>query len=107
MDSYLLKAIEWLGAYHVPVIALSATLSARLRKNLVRAYVRGKYSDPNKYQAEVGWQDNNSYPLLTFLDGQRLNQVDKFDNEGDNKTVVKVKSLQCDDEELINHIKGI
>ena len=105
MDSYLLKAIEWLGAYHVPVIALSATLSARLRKNLVRAYVRGKYSDPNKYQAEVGWQDNNSYPLLTFLDGQRLNQVDKFDNEGNNKTVVKVKRLQCDDEELINHIQ--
>ncbi|QDW62023.1 CRISPR-associated helicase Cas3' [Oerskovia sp. KBS0722] len=41
MNTYLERALEWLGAYGVPVVALSATLPSGLRARLVDAYQRG------------------------------------------------------------------
>ncbi len=42
MDTYLLRAIEWCGAYGVPVIALSATLPRAQRNRLHTAYAAGR-----------------------------------------------------------------
>ncbi|QAY64105.1 CRISPR-associated helicase Cas3' [Xylanimonas allomyrinae] len=42
MNVYLVRALEWLGAYGVPVVALSATLPSALRDTLVDAYERGR-----------------------------------------------------------------
>lgn len=42
MNVYLHRALEWLGAYGVPVIALSATLPGRSREGLLAAYERGR-----------------------------------------------------------------
>jgi len=42
MNVYLERAVEWLGAYGVPVVALSATLPTELRDRLVGAYQRGR-----------------------------------------------------------------
>lgn len=41
MQTYLLRALQWLGAYRVPVIALSATLPPALRAALLQAYREG------------------------------------------------------------------
>lgn len=58
MDSYLVKALKWLSAYHVPVIALSATLPLAKRQMLINAYTRQNIKLPK----------TNAYPLLTYTD---------------------------------------
>lgn len=45
MGEFLECAVEWLGAYGVPTIILSATLPAQRRRALVRAYEKGRRSD--------------------------------------------------------------
>lgn len=42
MSRYLDRALEWLAAYGVPTIVLSATLPARRRKAMIQAYDRGR-----------------------------------------------------------------
>lgn len=42
MRQYLLRVLEWLGTWHVPVILLSATLPADQRRHMVEAYLRGR-----------------------------------------------------------------
>lgn len=60
MDSYLLKLLSWCGALHLPVIALSATLSSAKRQVLLNAY-NGRRVDLT----------SNTYPAVTFLkDGE-------------------------------------
>lgn len=47
MQEYLTRVIEWLGAYRVPLILLSATLPSDQRRTLLEAYDRGRESlDP-------------------------------------------------------------
>lgn len=67
MNQYLERALQWLGAYHTPVILLSATLPAKRRMALVRAYLRQKKSDTELEQ-------NMAYPLLTWTDGTEICQ---------------------------------
>lgn len=100
MSSYLNKALEWLGAYHVPVVALSATLPIEKRNQLLKAYNKGKYG-VEAFSAADDWQSKKSYPLLSILDGQKLVQVDKFNSNFSSSTKVQVKRLDVDNEGLI------
>lgn len=107
MNQYLYKAIEWLGAYHVPMVILSATLPKEKRNELLKAYYRGKYGKHFKknVMAPVDWQNQQSYPLLSMLDGQKIKQVTKFAGQSDQQPVeLQVKRLQVDDDSLIQAV---
>ncbi|MFX0576949.1 CRISPR-associated helicase Cas3' [Nocardia nepalensis] len=64
MNSYLTMVLTWLGAYQVPVIALSATLPADRRQALLEAYRRGFVRDG------VGEAvDAVGYPMVSWTSG--------------------------------------
>jgi CRISPR system Cascade subunit CasA len=60
MSRYLDRVLEWLAAYRVPVVLLSATLPAERRRALVAAYAGAEAA------AEVV-TDPEAYPLLTAV----------------------------------------
>lgn len=107
MNQYLVKALIWLGTYHVPVVVLSATLPKAKRNTLLKAYLRGKYGR-NYLQGLVapdGWQETQAYPLLSLLDGRQLKQVTTFPGQSDQRaTNVQVQRLAATDEELMAHV---
>lgn len=103
MSSYLEKAIEWLGAYHVPVVALSATLPVDKRNELLTAYCRGKYGSEKFKAQNTNWQTCQAYPLLSILDGKILKQKSDFSTQADD-TTVKVTRLNIENYDLIEKI---
>lgn len=68
MSQYLDTAIKWLGVYKVPVIILSATLPAKRRAELVKAYM-----NVNKLP-DAEWKHSLSYPLLTYTENGDIRQ---------------------------------
>ena len=70
MNQYLERALNWLGAYRVPVIMLSATLPEDRRVKLIEAYLNGK---PEREAAD--WRHSRAYPLLTWTDGREVLQA--------------------------------
>lgn len=106
MSSYLFKAMTWLGAYHVPVVILSATLPVEKRNQLVKSYLQGKYGRDAKKMliAEDGWEKTQAYPLLTVLDGPKLKQLTDFDQENQKSTLLHVQRLDVDDEQLVQTV---
>lgn len=66
MSRFLDTMLNWLGAYHTPVILLSATLPGRRRAELMGAYL-GKADFERREELEA----ERSYPLLTWTDGEQ------------------------------------
>ncbi len=107
MNQYLYKAINWLGAYHVPIVILSATLPKAKRNKLLEAYLVGKYGKKyrKKLAAPEGWEETQAYPLLSILDGSQIKQVTSFPGKSDQQpTHLQVKRLDLPDEALIAHV---
>lgn len=67
MNQYLERTLQWLGKYKTPVILLSATLPAKRRMSLVRAYLGTRKSDEK-------FEQNTAYPLLTWTHGKDIAQ---------------------------------
>lgn len=65
MNVYLDRTLNWLGAYGVPVILLSATLPGARRGELVRAYL-------NQKQGPEPWETCRAYPLITCTVGTEV-----------------------------------
>ena len=66
MSTYLCRTLEWLAAYGVPVILLSATLPPAQREALLRAYRSGR-GDHDPKAVEVG-----GYPSITVWPNPEL-----------------------------------
>lgn len=69
MNVYLDRILNWLGAYHIPVILLSATLPGKRRAQLLRAYL-GEIKRGGK-EAET----SQEYPLLSWTQGNEILMV--------------------------------
>ncbi|MBQ1024914.1 CRISPR-associated endonuclease Cas3'' [Micromonospora sp. C95] len=81
MGRFLDRALEWLGAYGVPVVVLSATLPAHRRAELMKAYDDGRLGPP----PPLTWRDRGKpridpyaplrtdlrYPLVTVSTDRR------------------------------------
>ncbi len=65
MSTYLERVLEWLGAYGVPTVLLSATLPPARREALVAAYRYGQ----SDQQPSIAEPSAAGYPLLTLVDG--------------------------------------
>lgn len=81
MNEYLDRSLQWMAAYGVPVILLSATLPALRRRELAEGYAKAysKYRlgkrKPQIQYASGDWDNNIAYPLLTWTDGERIEQI--------------------------------
>lgn len=84
MQSYLAKTLKWLGEYHVPVIALSATLTHDIRQSLVSNYL----------QKEIKLPTSLAYPLITYTDDRVVKQQNNF-YKNQNKTIA-IKAFKGD-----------
>lgn len=63
MNAYLDRVLEWLAAYRVPVVMLSATLPAARRQELAAAYAG---QDPADLSDALNLPDD-AYPLITAV----------------------------------------
>jgi CRISPR-associated endonuclease/helicase Cas3 len=104
MNSYLFKALNWLGAYHTPVVILSATLPSETRRKLVEAYLNRDFSAPVRTAPRwvapaepavlPGWAASREYPLITFSDGGDVRSVTA--KPSDRRVEVAIAALEDD-----------
>lgn len=59
MNTYLERVLEWLAAYRIPVVLLSATLPAGRRRALAQAYAGDDAAGPDT--------PSDAYPLITAV----------------------------------------
>lgn len=106
MNQYLLEAIQWMGAYRVPVVILSATLPEERRIKLLINYMIGmgkKWKKSERVKRDESLK-TTSYPLITYNDGDEIHQVREFEKiENKAIKIVKIK----DDEDLILTVKDM
>lgn len=96
MSSYLLRVLSWLGAYRVPVIALSATLPGDRRQALAEAYLRGRDGENVDVTAVAG---DIGYPSLAWTaQGSVRTRVAR---ESGRATSVALEHLADDPDELV------
>lgn len=74
MNVYLSEALEWLGAYHVPVIMLSATLPFKKREDFLLSYMRGAGIKKRELSMYANVFNSSAYPLMTYSDEVSLKQ---------------------------------
>ncbi|MEU7753758.1 CRISPR-associated helicase Cas3' [Micromonospora sp. NPDC049171] len=105
MGRFLDRALEWLGAYGVPVVVLSATLPAHRRAELMAAYDNGRlgplpaltWRDRGKTKVDpyAALRTDLRYPLVTVSTIDRGAAATSCSDSGRN---VEVKLRRLDDD---------
>lgn len=113
MNQYLNRALNWLGAYGVPVIVLSATLPVEKRQSVVNAYLnQGPLLQPSNdplrkvpfhIEEEPAWAKSRDYPLITHTDASQVLQT-IVPSDGQS-TTVKIDFLS--DESIMSILKDL
>lgn len=115
MSQYLYKVLNWLGAYGIPVVVLSATLPGDKRKQLIDAYLNKETCfvreyDPifDKEKPEAPplpvWATTRDYPIITFTDGCVIQQT-KISGE---QRPLKVElNLLPNDEQIVSTLQDL
>jgi CRISPR system Cascade subunit CasA len=97
MGRYLDRVLEWLAAYRVPVVMLSATLPAERRRELVAAYAGGS-------GGEVA-TDPSAYPLLTGAGPEQPVLTARPDPASGRRTEVRLERCGDDLEALADRLE--
>jgi CRISPR-associated endonuclease/helicase Cas3 len=115
MNQYLYKVLNWLGAYGIPVIVLSATLPGDKRKQLIDAYLNKESCfvreyDPlfDKEKPEAPplpvWATTRDYPIITFTDGCVIHQKKIL---GEQRPLKVELSLLPNDEQIVSTLQDL
>lgn len=77
MSQYLLRSIEWMGLYKVPIIVVSATLPYDKKMAMIQSYLKGRGVKKRDIEG-VDMLNHCKYPSLTYTSGRdvRQNSVD-------------------------------
>ncbi len=97
MSQYLQMALEWMGAYHVPVIMLSATLPGQQREAFVRSYLRGQGYKSREMKCPDDLNTISAYPLVTYTDGAEIKQAQDFSPQEDKEFLI----IRLSEEDLV------
>ena len=97
MSQYLKRTLQWLGAYKVPVILLSATLPAQSRLELLNEYQNGRAKNITDDLELKRFKENranlqlisNQYPIITYTDGYEIKQKSDFPKAADKEIQVR------------------
>lgn len=103
MSQYLNMALTWMGAYHVPVVMLSATLPGKQREAFLSNYLQGRGYRSSNIQAPQDLTTLSAYPLVSYTDGSVIKQAKDFTCQA-NK-VFRVTYLS--DEDLITKVADL
>ncbi|MGV9311835.1 type I-E CRISPR-associated protein Cse1/CasA [Streptomyces sp. NPDC003691] len=99
MNRYLDRTLEWLAAYRVPVVLLSATLPAARRKELAAAYAGPESAADIETAADA-------YPLLTAVSPGRGALTARPAAASDRGATVVVERLDDDLAALADRLEG-
>lgn len=104
MSIFLYRALRWLGAYKVPVVILSATLPISKRNALLEEYMIGAGFGYERLTKPDGFENNESYPLLTYNDGASIKQFADFKKDAGRSYKI-IKKSKGESEDLVSLIK--
>ncbi|MGI6085011.1 MAG: CRISPR-associated helicase Cas3' [Acetivibrionales bacterium] len=115
MSQYLYKILNWLGAYGVQVIVLSATLPGEKRKQLIEAYLNKNITPVLEYDPLFGreesealelpsWITTYDYPIITYTNGYDIFQENVC---GQNRSLTISLEVLSSDEQIISVLENL